>query len=195
MNFQTLVIGALPPFFAIIAELANPVSEESIFRSIISGQSAQKNTDTKAAAAIANGAVKIALLVPTWISVTSGLAAAFIDEIEISWLIGGIAIWTAISALFGLKYFSEKNYYEYALYVPKSRFGLSGPTRVSLAIISINLAVILILLSAWFRFPGLAWREPLKTSLQWCWPSSEYVTNWDGYGQLHSQLSLSNHCP
>jgi hypothetical protein len=142
----------LPPILAIVAEIANPVSEQTVLKRLENMENAE------AIAPIANAAAKVCLLIPTWISVTSGISSVIIDEANIYWALGGISVWTIVWGLFGIRFFTDVAYYKVANYFSEvPLLSIRRAHLVSFTIIVMNFLVIAIIISAWSRIPSQFW--------------------------------------
>lgn len=87
-----------------------------------------------AIASTAHGVSKIASLVPTWISITAGLAAVLAEIIGVSSTAIVVVAWAAISGMAGMKYFAEVGYGE-VVYTP------DRASKLRAIIILVNLLV------------------------------------------------------
>jgi hypothetical protein len=144
VDTATLILGALPPGIAILAEIFNPVSKAVIkthydkpARDLVpypdppdeepdtpdaryeQAKARYENTVadvSDAVAETASGAAEASALIPTWISFTAGAAAILINEIDRGIAIVLVIVWTLVWGLAGIKYFSALDYYRLAFH-------------------------------------------------------------------------------
>jgi hypothetical protein len=163
------ILGTVPPALVLLAEVLNPVSETAIRRQIITGSarlvvrrqgnateddiSFDKDVENvaKLVARTAIGAVKVAMLIPTWIAVTAGLTAILM-EVTPSYYISAVSAWTALWAILGIKYFSIVDYEKIANFTSTLPLldRLRGAERLSLIIAVVNAVVIVAVLCTWW---------------------------------------------
>jgi hypothetical protein len=128
MDFKTCVLGSVAPALAILAELRSPVSE-----GVVKAQSfnyadqfvpktgtddqraGQKNAISNMVTAIAIGTAEFSGIVPTWISITTGLTAAFLEIVDPVWCLGIVAITTAIAAIIVLSFVGNLNFHDFGI--------------------------------------------------------------------------------
>ena len=100
------------------------------------------------------GAAEASGLVPTWISFITGLTAVLIDIVEPKyWLVivTVVAIVTAITAIYGISFFSKINYYKFDK--QKSDYRIcrerTGTKCASCMMIIANLIIIFVVAAVW----------------------------------------------
>ena len=141
MDLKTFLLGSVPPALAILAERKSPISS-----TVIEAQSSvrseqfvpetvtdpderddQKDLVAQVITGTAIGAAEASGLVPTWISFITAVTAVLVEEIDPKWWIGiivAVAVITAISAFFGIAFFTTLNYYEFGK--EASRYPICG---------------------------------------------------------------------
>jgi len=114
MTPATAVLAALPPVFAILVEIFNPVSEPSIRRSVERDLEAHgKDADfahlVDDATGIASGAVEVSGLAPTLVAaVTSGFGVLY--ELPKPWLVFTYVLVFATIVLVTLRFLAGQTY-------------------------------------------------------------------------------------
>jgi hypothetical protein len=126
---------------AIVSEITNPVSRQiikaqflAVHRQLSGYNAAIKEADdnynkdvwqiSETIAGVATGAVRIASLIPTWISVTAGLSAILIEVIHnINVILGIVCIWVVFWGFIGIRFFAIVDYYNTAYLVLTPSFG------------------------------------------------------------------------
>jgi hypothetical protein len=164
----TLILGSVPPALAILAELKSPVSS-----AVVQAQSfdnseqfvpmaitdtavrdSQKNAIAEVMTGTAIGAAEASGLVPTWISFITGLTAVFIDIVDPKYWLGIVtlvAVITAISAIYGISFFAQLNYYAFDKQASRRRIcrRRTGTKCASCIMIIANLIIIFVVAAFW----------------------------------------------
>jgi hypothetical protein len=168
MDIKTFLLGSVPPVLAIFAEWKSPVSStlieaqslvqsEQFVPETVTGadRDAQKDSVAQVITGTAIGAAEASGLVPTWISFITGITAVLVEVIDPKWWIGiivAVAVITAISAFFGIGFFTSINYYVFGKEASRYRIcrNRTGADCASNIVIIANLIIFFILLGFWF---------------------------------------------
>ena len=118
MTPATVVLATIPPAFALLVELLNPVSERVIRRSVEKDLAGYENASPAAhdvlinyATSLTSGAVEVSGLAPTFVaSVTSGFGVLY--EYPNPWLIMAYILVFVGLVLFLLRYLSGQTFVE-----------------------------------------------------------------------------------
>jgi hypothetical protein len=98
-------------------------------------------------AATAVGTSEIAAIIPTWITVTVGLASVLVEILGPMWTLSAIIGWLSVWGFLALKFFISIDYF--ADVTGFRVFGLQQGRLLSLVIVVVNLLVILLILFVW----------------------------------------------
>jgi len=165
MDLRTLVLGSVAPALAILGELWNPVSgggvktqalhnvEQFVPDDVKGGaRDMQKNAIADTITGTAIGTAEISGLIPTWVGVITGLTAVFIEIVDPALCLAAVAVITAVTAVFGFRFFSVVNYAEFGMMASRTSIckGRTGSECISAFMILINFVVIVIMIAAWF---------------------------------------------
>lgn len=158
MDFKLLLLGAVPPLLAIVAEIFNPVgglpaashARDAILALIPDRGQGEKVAEQerdlagKIVARAVDGAVEVAAIVPAWISITAGIAGILSEIVSLEVAAAATALVALFSAVALFFVFSHINYYRLAEGAP-CRILRARTKRecLSHAIVAANLAVVL----------------------------------------------------
>jgi hypothetical protein len=126
-----------------------------------SARDSQKNAIAEVMTGVAMGAAEASGLVPTWISFIAGLTAVFIEIIDPVWCLGIVAVITAVTAILGLSFFTQLNFYTFSKDASRHSIcrGHTGAECASNIVIIFNVIIIFIIAAVWLLTdpsPGIA---------------------------------------
>jgi hypothetical protein len=141
---------AFKPQLGEIIEVSNIKSVISTEDDIVKERERRAGLIAHATRRIATAAVEVAGVVPTWISVTSGIVAVCAERVNPVLLSVVTAIWIASSSIFGMFYFSHIRYWQLGFLtkwkLPFKRKKLIRQERLSLLLVGANFLVMLVAL-------------------------------------------------
>ena len=126
--------------------------------------------------AVAETAVEVGGIIPTWISFTAATAAVLLEFVDVPMCLLLLLVFTLLSSLFGIPLFQQINYRDAAMITPPTPGRLCGSLRqvdcISRCIKAANLALVLLVIGVWI---GTNFQEILKVC---CVPPGNPPGNW-----------------
>jgi len=165
MDIQEFLLSSIAPFMAAVVEAINPVNAAIIKRSVSqdngivsqlvsddtnsSSGRQQKENLANAIARVSGAAVEAYSLVLTWIGITSGITPILVElfgPLPTSIIVG---IWLFLSAVFGLRFFQQMDYYERGSLITVIPLRRTKTELLSYILIIINASVVVIIFLFW----------------------------------------------